>query len=110
MPKDTTTDDELQSRCPACKQVSHSDEWEVGGADPGYQFCPICSREVMPINLYLERLGAEQEGKINHDGPFKAQAAMDAYFEEMRGARAAAKQPDPPRPPGSAYGLTFNRD
>lgn len=51
-------------RCPACNQVSHEDDWECIGADGDFQFCPACGKEVEPINLYLERLGAEQSGKV----------------------------------------------
>lgn len=83
--------DEFQNRCPACKQVSHADDWEIGGACIGFQFCPVCSREVEPINLYLERMGCEQTGRINHDGPIKADREMSEWIETELVKRAAVQ-------------------
>lgn len=83
---------EFLNRCPACKQVSDADSWEVGGSDPGYQFCPICSREAEPINLYLESLGCEQTGRINHEGPFKAEAELAAWMAEEMERRSTIQQ------------------
>ncbi len=84
------------NRCPACKATTDADDWEIGGSDPGYQFCPACGVECEPISLYLESLGCEQSGRINHEGPAKAEKEMATWIrEEFTKRRAAAEAARP---------------
>ena len=92
MTQQTLIADENLNRCPACKAVTDADAWEVGGACPGFQFCPACGVECEPINLYLEALGCEQAGRINHDGPAKAERENEESFAKMFRDRCEAQE------------------